>query len=75
MTLFPSTASPDEAEIEQTAVDHIWVHETTWADMVERHAMHVFDHGDGIYLYDVHGNRFIDARCGADVGERRPWTG
>ena len=42
--------------------------------MVERHAMHVFEHGDGIYLYDVHGRRFIDAVAGlmlVNVGHGR----
>jgi adenosylmethionine-8-amino-7-oxononanoate aminotransferase len=74
MTLSPATATTNDSDIEQTAVDHIWVHETTWADMVERHAMHVFDHGEGIYLYDVHGRRFVDAVAGlmlVNVGHGR----
>ena len=51
-------------DLEHEAVEHIWVHETTWADMVERDAMRVFERGEGIYLYDVHGRRFVDAMAG-----------
>jgi adenosylmethionine-8-amino-7-oxononanoate aminotransferase len=68
------TIVPSESAIESVAVDHIWVHETTWTDMVERHAMRVFERGDGIYLYDVHGTRFVDAVAGlmlVNVGHGR----
>jgi adenosylmethionine-8-amino-7-oxononanoate aminotransferase len=68
------TLSTSQDVIEQTAVDHIWVHETTWTDMVERHAMRVFERGEGIYLYDVHGKRFMDAVAGlmlVNVGHGR----
>src|ERR1051326_6524152 len=57
-------APPDEAPLEQTAVEHDWVHDTSWSEMVERHVLRVFERGEGIYLYDVHGKRFIDAAAG-----------
>jgi adenosylmethionine-8-amino-7-oxononanoate aminotransferase len=63
MTISTQTPST-QAAVESTAVEHIWVHETTWVDMVERNAMRVFERGEGIYLYDVHGKRFIDAVAG-----------
>ena len=47
--------------LEDSAVEHVWIHETTWADMLERRALRVFERGEGIYLYDIHGRRFVDA--------------
>src|ERR1700716_3517205 len=59
-----TTTLPSATELEDAAVEHIWVHETTYADMVTRHAMYVFERGEGIYLYDVNGRRFVDAMAG-----------
>ena len=52
---------------EQAALDHLWLHTTGWQEMVERKALRVFERGEGIYLYDVHGTRYIDAMAGLIV--------
>ena len=58
------TTTSYETPLEDAAVEHGWIHETTWGDMVERHALHVFERGEGNYLYDIHGRRLVDAVAG-----------
>jgi adenosylmethionine-8-amino-7-oxononanoate aminotransferase len=63
-----------ETPLEQAALNHVWIHETPWRELAEPGGLHVFEHGEGIYLYDVHGRRFIDALSGllvVNVGHGR----
>ena len=67
-------AAAYESPAEQSALDHLWIHQANWVDLAERQGLHVFERGEGIYLYDVHGRRYIDAMAGllvVNVGHGR----
>lgn len=49
---------------EQAALEHLWIHQASWRDLAVRRNLRVFERGEGIYLIDVHGRRFIDAMAG-----------
>ena len=52
------------ARLEQDARDHVWIHSAPWVDMAEEGGFHVFDRGEGVRLYDVHGREYLDAISG-----------
>lgn len=45
---------------EEAVLDHLWMHESPRADLVERGMLRVFDHGEGGWLYDTEGNKYFD---------------
>ncbi len=53
-----------ETPPEQAALKHQWIHQASWRELVERRGLRVFERGEGIYIYDVHGRRYIDAIAG-----------
>ena len=53
--------------IEEAALQHHWIHQASWRDLAERKGLRVFERGEGIYLYDIHGHRYIDAMAGLVV--------
>ena len=50
--------------IEQEALKHVWIHSANYVELAERRGLHVFDHGKGVMLYDVHGDEWIDGIAG-----------
>ncbi|MCC6792615.1 MAG: aspartate aminotransferase family protein [Thermomicrobiales bacterium] len=50
--------------LEQHARDHVWIHSAPWIDIAEGDGLRVFDRGEGIMLYDVHGKAFYDGISG-----------
>jgi adenosylmethionine-8-amino-7-oxononanoate aminotransferase len=48
------------AELSQAARDHLWLHFTR----MQGHEPPIIVRGDGCYLEDVHGNRYLDALAG-----------
>jgi adenosylmethionine-8-amino-7-oxononanoate aminotransferase len=58
------TASPPVHELEREALEHVWIHQTPWIELAENDGMRVFEKGEGIYLYDVRGRKFIDGISG-----------
>ena len=50
--------------IEQEALEHVWIHSANYVELAEKRGLHVFDHGKGVMLYDVHGNEWIDGISG-----------
>ena len=50
--------------IEQQALEHVWIHSANYVELAERQGLHVFDHGKGCMLYDVHGDEWIDGIAG-----------
>ncbi len=52
------------AYIEQSALDHVWIHTAPWVDLAENHGLFVFDRGEGSTLYDVHGKAYLDGIAG-----------
>jgi adenosylmethionine-8-amino-7-oxononanoate aminotransferase len=45
---------------EQTAIDHLWIHESPRVDLLERDMLRVFVEGEGAWLTDDRGNRYFD---------------
>lgn len=43
---------------------HLWVHTQQYTDLAKEDGLKVFVHGDGIWLTDMYGRRFIDAMSG-----------
>jgi adenosylmethionine-8-amino-7-oxononanoate aminotransferase len=50
--------------IEQSALDHVWLHATSWAEIADRRGLRVFARGDGARIYDIHGREYIDGMSG-----------
>ena len=41
-------------------LDHLWMHESPRADLVDGGMLRVFDHGKGGWLFDTDGNKYFD---------------
>src|SRR5437868_3409772 len=52
---------------EQAALEHLWIHQAAWRELAIQRELRVFERGEGIYLYDIHGKRYIDAMAGLMV--------
>ena len=67
----PRTGPPAEdngrsdgaAAIEQSARDHVWIHQLPWAEF-ESDKLRIFDRGEGARLYDVQGREYLDGIAG-----------
>ena len=57
-------AAAYEEPIYQKALDHVWIHGGNWAELAEKQGLHVFERGEGIYLYDALGKEWIDGIAG-----------
>jgi adenosylmethionine-8-amino-7-oxononanoate aminotransferase len=55
------------APIENAALQHQWIHQASWRDLAQHKGLRVFERGEGIYLFDIHGRRYIDAMAGLVV--------
>ncbi|HYH11655.1 MAG TPA: aspartate aminotransferase family protein [Thermomicrobiales bacterium] len=56
------TASPKE--IEQEALDHVWIHSKSWAEVAEQQGLKVFSRGKDSTIWDVHGKEYLDGISG-----------
>ncbi|MBA2276189.1 MAG: aspartate aminotransferase family protein [Chloroflexia bacterium] len=54
----------DAAAIEREALDHVWIHQATWAEVVEQQGLRVFERAEGARLWDIHGNEYLDGISG-----------
>ena len=52
------------AYMDQTALDHVWIHSAPWIELAEQSGLRVFDRGEGSTLYDVHGKAYLDGIAG-----------
>jgi len=57
-------AAAYEEPIYQQALEHVWIHGGNWAELAEKQGLHVFERGEGIYLYDALGKQWIDGIAG-----------
>ena len=57
-------ATAYEEPIYQEALDHVWIHTSNWTELAEQQGLHVFERGEGIYLDDARGKRWIDGISG-----------
>ncbi|MGZ4155397.1 MAG: aspartate aminotransferase family protein, partial [Actinomycetota bacterium] len=58
MTTFET--APDAEELQRAARDHLWLHFTRMGG----HEPPIIARGDGCYLEDIEGNRYLDALAG-----------
>src|ERR671923_2242870 len=59
------SASPDgRAALERAALDHLWLHFTNMGDYADPGDLQVIVRGDGCYLEDSTGKRYLDALAG-----------
>lgn len=64
--------------IQQTALDHVWIHSTNYVELAEKQGLRVFERGEGCLLYDTHDNEWIDGISGlwvVNVGHGRQEIG
>ena len=53
--------------VEQEALDHVWVHSAPWAEIAAKDGLRIFERGEGVKLYDVHGGEYLDVISGVWV--------
>ena len=65
-TVDPIRAAEDPAldSLEQSALDHLWFHVTPPGALRTPGGMIVFAKGEGCYLTDIHGRRYLDGLSG-----------
>jgi adenosylmethionine-8-amino-7-oxononanoate aminotransferase len=72
----PGEISPHA--IEQEALDHVWIHQAPWAEVVQQQGLLVFERGEGAKLWDIHGKEYLDGISGlwvVNVGHGRAEIG
>jgi adenosylmethionine-8-amino-7-oxononanoate aminotransferase len=62
MSLSATTLSPDR--LQQAARDHLWLHFTRMSSFVAGEDVPIIVRGDGCYLEDANGKRYLDALAG-----------
>ena len=56
-----------EDEIEQLVqwdLDHLWMQNHQMADLVAPGRYNIMTRGEGLHVYDIQGNRYIDGMAG-----------
>ncbi len=57
-------ASVDPAALAELARRHLWMHFARLGTLDEAHPVRVLAHGEGCYVWDSEGNRFLDGLAG-----------
>jgi adenosylmethionine-8-amino-7-oxononanoate aminotransferase len=52
------------ADLEQEALDHVWIHSQPWMDVAEKDGLRVFDRGQGSTVWDIRGREYLDGISG-----------
>ncbi len=60
----PGLAGVYDEPIYQSALEHVWIHSGNYVELAEKQGLHVFERGEGCYLYDARGATWIDALSG-----------
>src|SRR3954454_10348843 len=58
----------DNAALQQSARDHLWMHFTRMSTY-QQHEVPIIVRGEGAYIYDQHGKRYLDALAGLFVSQ------
>ena len=58
----------DNQQLQQSARDHLWMHFTRHSAYADQDVP-VIVRGEGAYIYDVHGKRYLDALAGLFVSQ------
>jgi adenosylmethionine-8-amino-7-oxononanoate aminotransferase len=57
-------AVADAATLEQDALEHVWIHAASWADVSDEYGLRIFERGQGSTLWDVQGREYLDGLSG-----------
>ena len=60
--------TPDFAHLQQSARDHLWMHFTRLSSY-QTGEVPVIVRGDGVYIYDARGKRYLDGLAGLFVSQ------
>ena len=58
------TSAANLKELQDSALEHLWVYLREPSDMAEKGEPTVFESGEGVRVTDVQGNTYIDAMSG-----------
>ncbi|MEN2737630.1 aspartate aminotransferase family protein [Microbacterium sp. X-17] len=64
---FGEPITPDEADLQAKARDHLWMHFARQSVMEEGHGVPIITRGQGHHIWDDHGKRYIDGLSGLFV--------
>ncbi|MFL5760748.1 MAG: aspartate aminotransferase family protein [Thermomicrobiales bacterium] len=56
--------APPSTQIEQDALEHVWIHQAPWVEIAEEDRLRVFDRGQCSTLWDVRGREYLDGISG-----------
>lgn len=59
----------DDARLQQAAKDHLWMHFTRQGQYGPDVDVPIMVRGEGVYLYDSHGRRYLDGLAGLFVSQ------
>jgi adenosylmethionine-8-amino-7-oxononanoate aminotransferase len=60
----PAAIDLDPAELQELALKHLWMHFTRMGGYDADHEVPIIARGDGPYVYDIHGKRYLDGLSG-----------
>jgi adenosylmethionine-8-amino-7-oxononanoate aminotransferase len=63
MAIAPETARGTEQSLQEMARRHLWMHFARMGSFAD-HEVPIIARGDGCYVYDEHGNRYLDGLSG-----------
>lgn len=52
------------ADYERRALDHLWIHTQQWNDLAKPGGLIILEEGEGVWVKDIHGKRYLDAMSG-----------
>ncbi|MFQ5879593.1 MAG: aspartate aminotransferase family protein [Dehalococcoidia bacterium] len=52
------------ADYQRRALDHVWIQTQQWNDRAKPDGLTILTEGEGVWLKDIHGNRYLDAMSG-----------
>jgi adenosylmethionine-8-amino-7-oxononanoate aminotransferase len=56
----PETVATDAGSLQEQAQRHLWMHFTRMGSFGPDHDVPIIARGEGCYVWDVHGNRYLD---------------
>jgi hypothetical protein len=57
-------ATSDSSSVQSAARDHLWLHFSRMGAYDDKHPIPIIERGEGPYVYDNHGKRYLDGLAG-----------
>jgi adenosylmethionine-8-amino-7-oxononanoate aminotransferase len=64
MAVVSQAATGVEASLQESARRHLWMHFSRMGTYSDDHEIPIITRGEGCYVYDEHGNRYLDGLAG-----------